>query len=804
MPLGDLEDLVRTALECGLIGPEARRTLMRGLPMGFVYSLPTVSRPIDQLRFDLMELERTPRLIGLDRPPLAVWLSNAADKTATEGKADAARIFAARADAIYPSAGVAQRIEKQLGQMSPSATPATASSAPTVSSTSNARSPETGAPARAHVLTLDSVEGEPWKRVDPPIDPIKIRRVSLPTGDWARIRPPYTSPWRQVREAIDEQLGKLADGVGSGEALEVFVRDAPPVIAMLLASRLRQRIRNAELRCWEAVHSDGRTVWRPRGPVWRPPVTAADEPVLDVTMVGVKPDTHEVALVIQVTRPIGPASIASALPETDAVPRLVLSHRPRPRRGAIESPRAIQRAVRDVTRAMDDLLAVAPDLRRIHLFYRGPGLLAARLSTEVLEYEIPVTAYARQDDGFVPAIALTRTGEATLVRRADRDAARGEGYDVFVAYARADEEIAEALYEALVEDAGLHVFLDRRSLLPGDVWDTAIPGAIADSRVVVALLSPVDDSAGEAWYQKEELIHGIRYTRRNQESRRLVPVLLNGLERDELPYGLGRLTTIGPCSGTPAGIGTRITQALRPVLSLPDTPGSVDRTWVQPDEPAETASGSDAPSPASREPAPERSGPLKVLFIAADPGRSDRQVVSDEMRHIEEAIRRNGRRDAVVLASRHGLRHDDLIRALREEKPDILHIAGHGDERGVHLIDPQTSRAVALGAESLARILRLFDHLRGVVLTIPHSAAIADALVDTVDFAIGIEGVPSDKARRDLAGAFYDAVSAGDSIARAFGMGEAMFLSRHDATGQPCLASKGERADLEALTLVVD
>ena len=77
MSLRDTEALVRFAIDNGLVGPEMRRELLKGLPMGFIYSLPTVSRPIDQLRFDLMELTRTPRLIGLSEPPLEIWKRNA-------------------------------------------------------------------------------------------------------------------------------------------------------------------------------------------------------------------------------------------------------------------------------------------------------------------------------------------------------------------------------------------------------------------------------------------------------------------------------------------------------------------------------------------------------------------------------------------------------------------------------------------------------------------------------------------------------------------------------------------------------
>lgn len=78
MSLRGMEDVVSAAISDGLMGEGSRRRLLHGLPMGFVYSLPTVSRPIDQLRLDLMELGRTPRLRGLAEPPLVVWLRNAA------------------------------------------------------------------------------------------------------------------------------------------------------------------------------------------------------------------------------------------------------------------------------------------------------------------------------------------------------------------------------------------------------------------------------------------------------------------------------------------------------------------------------------------------------------------------------------------------------------------------------------------------------------------------------------------------------------------------------------------------------
>lgn len=793
MPLGDLEDLVRTALDCGLIGPEARRTLMRGLPMGFVYSLPTVSRPIDQLRFDLMELERTPRLIGLDRPPLAVWLSNAADKTATEGKADAARLFAARADAIYPSAGVAQRIEKQLGQAAADIAPQSSHHPPAPTSTSGI--PRPASPPRSYVLALDRASGDGWKTIDPPIDPIKVFDIDIPPGDWPRTKAPHTTPWRLLRDAIDEAIGKLADLARPGDGLSVFIWGVPPVMAMLLGSRLRQRLPFLTARFYDRVRSRGRSGWRLRGP-WATSVPTPDERTLDVDFDGIGAELREVALTIELDRFTSPEALPEALASLGPAGRL----RVRPtRRGrdALATSARVEGALAEVATTIDDLRARAPGVRRLHLIYRGPAAFAARIADELLECGIEVTAYTEQTGGHVPAVEFAPGVEAKLASPPLPGSAADAPYDVFLIYGRADEATADALYEALTRDRGLRVFLDARSLLPGDTWDRAVPAAIAKSRLVLALIGPAE-ADGEAWYEKELVVDGIEHARRGAGGRRMIPVLLPGSHRAALHYGLRRLKAIEvPARTPPAQIPSCIIEALDPLLPArgPAEAGPAPPT-------ASPGPSSDDARPAPR-PRTKRPGPLKILFLAADPGRRDRQVLSDEMRAIDQAIRMNGMRKMVVLASRNAVRTNELRRALREEEPDILHFAGHGDKRGLHLIDPDTARPVAFKPEALAEILALSAHpLRGVVLTVPDSAAIADALVGTVDFAIGIEGTPTEKARRDLAGAFYDEVTAGEPLARAFHACEAMFSSRHGATGRPRLRYDSEAIDPETLTLV--
>jgi len=60
--------------------------------------------------------------------------------------------------------------------------------------------------------------------------------------------------------------------------------------------------------------------------------------------------------------------------------------------------------------------------------------------------------------------------------------------EVFLSYARPDEDAARRLYAALT-GAGMSVWFDREALGPGAVWKVEIRKAIKRSRYFLALLS---------------------------------------------------------------------------------------------------------------------------------------------------------------------------------------------------------------------------------------------------------------------------------------------------------------------------
>lgn len=109
------------------------------------------------------------------------------------------------------------------------------------------------------------------------------------------------------------------------------------------------------------------------------------------------------------------------------------------------------------------------------------------------------------------------------------------GWDFFLAHAGADMTDAEALYDLLAKDH--QVFLDKRSLKPGDEWDIEIARAQRTAKITVVLVS---DRFEKAYYLREEIAAAIQLARAAPDAHRVVPVFLDGWPTDasSVPYGL--------------------------------------------------------------------------------------------------------------------------------------------------------------------------------------------------------------------------------------------------------------------------
>jgi hypothetical protein len=122
-------------------------------------------------------------------------------------------------------------------------------------------------------------------------------------------------------------------------------------------------------------------------------------------------------------------------------------------------------------------------------------------------------------------------------------------WDFFLAHAGIDTPSALELYEVLSAHAS--VFLDERSMVPGDPWTRVLPAVLKQSRVIVVLVSP---NTRNAWYEDSEIRIAIDLLRDFPDRYRVIPLLLDNvssIRRSDLPYGLEQTVplSLAKCGG---------------------------------------------------------------------------------------------------------------------------------------------------------------------------------------------------------------------------------------------------------------
>lgn len=133
-----------------------------------------------------------------------------------------------------------------------------------------------------------------------------------------------------------------------------------------------------------------------------------------------------------------------------------------------------------------------------------------------------------------------------------------EEWDFFLAHASDDTGAAEELY-ALLQPS--KVFLDTRTLIPGDNWDQVLPRAQRASEITVILISSHTENAH---YQREEIAAAINRTREEGTGHRVIPVFLEDLPAEAVPYGLrSRHSLYAAADGSLTNVATRLKEALQ-------------------------------------------------------------------------------------------------------------------------------------------------------------------------------------------------------------------------------------------------
>jgi tetratricopeptide (TPR) repeat protein len=184
---------------------------------------------------------------------------------------------------------------------------------------------------------------------------------------------------------------------------------------------------------------------------------------------------------------------------------------------------------------------------------------------------------------------------------------------------------------------------------------------------------------------------------------------------------------------------------------------------------------------------------VKILFLASNPDATSPLYLDEEIRSITNKIRASDYRDVLELVSLWAVRPDDLLQALNEHKPQIVHFSGHGSTTGEIVLMDHNRQVKPVSAAALKM---LFTTLKGniqlVVLNACYSQTQAEAITEVVDCAIGMSTAVGDEAAIAFAASFYRAVGFGCSIQAAFDQGiTALLLDGIPEDRTPELLVKG-------------
>lgn len=168
---------------------------------------------------------------------------------------------------------------------------------------------------------------------------------------------------------------------------------------------------------------------------------------------------------------------------------------------------------------------------------------------------------------------------------------------------------------------------------------------------------------------------------------------------------------------------------------------------------------------------------ITVLFVAANPLDQQQLRLDEEARSIQEMIRKAKHRDSVEFRSHWAARPLDILQAVNEHDPSIVHFSGHGSEEAELVMQGNEGETRLVTKEAIAAsLVTCSDKIKLVFFNTCYSRGQAEAVVKHIPAAIGMNTSVGDDAARVFSSQFYSAIGFGHSVKKAFDQAKAALL----------------------------
>jgi hypothetical protein len=168
---------------------------------------------------------------------------------------------------------------------------------------------------------------------------------------------------------------------------------------------------------------------------------------------------------------------------------------------------------------------------------------------------------------------------------------------------------------------------------------------------------------------------------------------------------------------------------------------------------------------------------IKVLFMAANPLDQQQLRLDEEVRAINEMLTKSKHRDAVKLESRWAVRPLDVLQAINELRPRVVHFSGHGSDQDEIVFQDNEGQTKLVSKEAIVQTMAAASgDIKLVFFNTCYSHNQAEGVVKHVHAAIGMTTSIGDVAARVFAAQFYSAIGFGLSVNRAFQQAKAALM----------------------------
>lgn len=168
---------------------------------------------------------------------------------------------------------------------------------------------------------------------------------------------------------------------------------------------------------------------------------------------------------------------------------------------------------------------------------------------------------------------------------------------------------------------------------------------------------------------------------------------------------------------------------------------------------------------------------ITVLFLAANPIGTHQLRLDEEARSIQEKIRLSEYRDSVQFESRWATRASDILQAINETNPTIVHFSGHGADTGELVLQNPDGTAKFVSADAISTAMATAsDTIRLIVFNACFSEIQAASVVEHIEAAIGTSDSIADETACTFAAQLYSSIGFGHSLKKAFDQAKAELI----------------------------